>query len=291
MKISYITQGDESLASYRYRMLIPGSIIAKTHEVFIDKVPEKNADIFIFSKHWAADIEFAKSVKHEGFIVFDICDNHFEDQYRDHYLEMCQRAHVLTCSSEKLHKIIRKKAGKWAHVIQDPFEMPFQEASFNPGEVPKLVWFGHSSNLGPLTNTQIVGELEIVTNCKPKQEGPVTWTAWTPQSQIEAMNRADIVIIPQTNPAKGNNRLIESIRMGKFVVASSIPSYDEFRDFAYVGDIKDGVLWALENKDEVLQRIKSGQAYIEKHYSPQKIANDWLGLFDRMQQYKERVTA
>lgn len=280
MKISYVSPADQTLASFRYRVLIPASQL-KSHEVYVDAEPEADADIAIFSKHWATNIIQAKAFK--GVTVYDICDDHFADDHRLDYKAMCRICDFITCNSESMRDRIKEVTGRDAAVIPDPYEMPLAEAVFKPNDVPNLVWFGHSTNLHVLQHTPLVGNLEIVTSCEAKQSGPVTWTPYSGKAVIEAMHRADIVVIPQDKPCKSANRLIESLRQGKFVVASSIPSYEEFKDYAWLcnepEDFTKGILWALDNQEAALKMIQQGQGYIEK-FSPKAIGTQWESLFE-----------
>ena len=90
-----------------------------------------------------------------------------------------------------------------------------------------------------------------------------------------AFERAGLVIIPTgKSMAKSGNRAIESLRRGLFVVAGYLPAYADLG--IYIGDISDGVKWALSHQDEVIYRIKSAQDYIRNEYSPERIGQLWI---------------
>lgn len=281
MRISYVSPGDQNLASCRYRILIPASHF-NDHEIFVDTEPEPDSDIVVFCKHYDQNVAIAS--KCDGMTVYDICDDHFSDEYRVQYKHMCRIVDVVTCNSEAMAARIKEVTGRTAYVIPDPYEMPRAEPKFAPGETPKLLWFGHSSNLEPLATVSLVGELEIVTNCEPRIDGPVTYTTYSQGAVLAAMQRADMVIIPQNRPCKSANRLIESLRQGRFVVASDIPAYREFEQYAYIGDVSDGIKWALQHPAEALERVRRGQEYIAKHYTPEIIGKRWLALFEEIVQ-------
>ena len=92
--------------------------------------------------------------------------------------------------------------------------------------------------------------------------------------------QCDITIIPNagSNSAKGANRMIESIRQGVFVVAEPMPAYEEFRDWMYIGEIKEGIEWCRQNKAELQGRIQKAQEYIVKEYNPTKTGERWQRL-------------
>lgn len=94
------------------------------------------------------------------------------------------------------------------------------------------------------------------------------------------MQQADIVIIPSLNSdvktVKSPNRLIESVRSGRFVVAHPLPAYQEFAKWVWVqSDLVDGIRWALQNPQQVIQNIQTAQQYISHQYSPERAGLLW----------------
>lgn len=167
----------------------------------------------------------------------------------------------------------------------------------------RLLWFGHPTNLGPVFAllpqlAPLVSdwslELELVSGAGCGAEevcaqvtrdfGPLLvarFTEWTPQAAAGALERCDLVVIPADVDAPGNagktaNRVIESIRRGRFVVAHPLPSYLEFERFAWIGaSIADGIAWALRHPGTVRRRLAGGQAHVEAAYSPAAIGALW----------------
>lgn len=167
----------------------------------------------------------------------------------------------------------------------------------------RLLWFGHGSNVGSIAGllpelprlvARCTVEVHLVTVQHPDVERlctsfnedyapacTVRLSPWTLDTTWQALRDCDMVIIPirMDDPSKlvkSPNRLVESVWAGRFVVANPIPSYQEFGDFAWVGeDIVSGIEWALDHPAEVRRRIAAGQAYIEKNFSPAAIARQW----------------
>ena len=165
------------------------------------------------------------------------------------------------------------------------------------------LWFGYGSNLDSLVDLlpelhRLVArhalELNLVTSPQPGVErlctkfnedyAPVCtlrFSPWSIDTTWQALSECDLVIIPvrMNDPGKlvkSPNRLIEAIWAGRFVVANPIPSYQEFGDFAWLGDnIVDGIEWAVEHPGEVRRRIAAGQEYIARSYAPETIAQQW----------------
>lgn len=244
----------EWLASSRYRALIPqwelGKLGIGTGHEWV-----------VLNKHnWNWEEQTAGFEK----ACFDVCDDHFSDGKAEHYHSCCLKADLVTCNSPVLQRIIHEKTGRDAVVIPDPYEQPERA----PRVHDRLLWFGHRTNLVDLQPWAAkLKRLEIVTNA----EG---FTQWSPEIMDAAFNRAGLVVIPTgKSMAKSANRAIESLRRGLFPVCGYLPSYGDLG--VYVGDIGDGVRWALSHQDEVIMRIKRAQNYIRSEYSPNRIALLW----------------
>jgi hypothetical protein len=89
-----------------------------------------------------------------------------------------------------------------------------------------------------------------------------------------AFQRAGLVVIPTgKSMAKSANRAIESLRRGLFVVAGNLPAYADLG--IYIGNVGDGVEWALTHQGEVIERTQHAQRYIAREYSPERIGLMW----------------
>jgi hypothetical protein len=244
------------LASARYRGYIPAR---QLHNLGF----QTGKDWYVVSKH---DWDWDETVKGYGRVCFDVCDDHFSDHLARHYRNGIDKADLVTCNSAEMARVIHKETGREATVIPDPYEQP--EGAPRVGE--NLLWYGHASNLADLVPWfDQLKPLEIVTNLK--QEG---LTEWSPETMNLAFERAGLVVIPTgRSMAKSGNRAIESLRRGLFVIAGGLPAYADLG--VYIGNIAEGVGWALNHQDEVLRRIKSSQAYIRAEYSPERIGQLW----------------
>lgn len=270
MNVSFVTPGDETLASVRYRMLIPAEALTKMgHSVTVGNCAQETG-VYVFAKHNRADLELVEKLQDIGnTIVYDVCDDHFHDQHADHYRKMAAACDVLTCSTQAMWEVLLKETGREAIVIDDPYEFPEEEPVIKkPG---RTMWFGHQSNLPSLNGHAVDDCISNAPGCMP----------WSMETMFMAFDRNQIVIIPHSserkNWVKSPNRVIESIRMGKWVSASPIPSYDQFANFCHLGDVKAGIEMYNDLPEEVLvARIKAGQDYIRERFSPERIANQWL---------------
>jgi len=192
-------------------------------------------------------------------------------------------------------------------VIEDPYESALPgEPRFAAGPVLQLAWFGvFAAALRPFVEAELAmiarrlearpAQLAFVTYadqaalvqdmadalCRINPQFSVRHIAWSLDATAQALERADIVVIPQDAASdwgrvKSHNRLVESIRAGRFTVASPIPSYLELADYAWVGpDLAAGIDWALANPAEAVQRVVKGQVYVAERFSPAQIAAQW----------------
>lgn len=256
MKVTFKHFGAH-LASSRYRSIIPAQ------QLKCAGVGE-GTDWLVIGKHgW----DWAKQTEGFSKICFDVCDDHFDGAHGKHYREGCERANLVTCNSAEMARVIYAKTGKEAVVIPDPFEQFEGEARIND----KLLWFGHQSNLADLVPwLDKLPNLRVVTGLKAP--GVIEWS---PEAMNTAFDQCGLVVIPTgKSMAKSGNRAVESIRRGLFVVAGYLPAYADLG--IYIGDIADGVDWALSHPDLVLRRIKAAQAYVFEEYAPHRIGKMWL---------------
>ena len=217
------------------------------------------------------------------------------------------RACPATVPSNALGARLAREAGHAITVIEDPYESLAAGAPrFAPGTTLRLVWFGiFDQPLRAFLEAQfatiarrITGrpiELAFVTYADRKSEAAELGHAlqavnpafflrhvpWSLEAAAAELERADLVVLPQDAASdwgrvKSHYRLVESIRAGRFAVASPIPSYVELANYAWIGnDLAAGVAWALDHPQEVERRLAEGQAYVAERFSPGRVAEKW----------------
>ena len=295
MRINYVTVADDTLASFRYQIATPvQELRKKRHIIIISAQPMDGADTYVFHKHLRLEEQnMAKELRmvKEAKVVFVISDSHFEDKYADHYINMCCIANRVVCATEALAKIVKTFTGVDAEVIFDPWGVEFEEKQpgFKPDGKLKLMWFGQPSNFKGLFDVLphlIDNEMLIVTSPKVGKikfdNGEELKTIpYSISNMKKTFEECDAVIIPQdlsdlTKIAKTHNRIVDSFRAGKFVVASPVDAYLDFKDYAYLGDVKEGIEWLKkQNTEEIEKRIAGAQEFIRKTFVPEIIAKQW----------------
>lgn len=256
-RVSFIHSGGPDAASYRYRASLPaGEIGASLNDL--------SADTLVFSKPQSHElIEMERCKARGGFVIVDFCDDHFDWM---HYQEAYRLAHMITCPTEEMAKMLKKR-GKQPMVIPDPFEYPEVAPHCNG---VNLLWFGHHVNRHSLE--RVLPDLKeyplmVVSNF----DGAVPWSY---ENMLAAFKQADIVILPSTVDYKSNNRALEAIRQGCFVVAEDHPSLNNIPGI-WVGKIKEGIEWARQNPQLARNMTSEAQRYVAEKYSPRTLASAW----------------
>jgi len=302
MKIAFVKTADPSMASMRFRILIPVEALKKRgHEVEIIKYSGSYPDFMIFSKHFNKnqDLVMMEGAKRDKVkTVYDVCDNHYNTVgHSEYYHKMTQDADIITCNTPVMQEVIKKETGRNAIVVNDSYDtnLPEGKPRFIPNEEPiKILWYGHFTNLNTvgglvhqLNQLEEGVSLTIISN-RPGLTGgkmenvKITHQIWSPETMKIYLEWCNFIAIPTilNNPTKltkSHNRVTDGIRAGRMVIAHPLPSYEIYRDkYAWIGeDLSDGIIWADENPTEALSKIKAGQKYIEENLSPDKIAKQW----------------
>lgn len=235
--------------------------------------------------------------------VFDLSDDRLHGRVGPHLRRMVELAGAVTTTSESLRVKIRDEYGKDAFVIGDPIEGPRGEPRWQLGARLKALWFGHPVNLPSLEQAlpallqacrKKPMDLRIVTervdgierqckdfNSKNRNLLSMRFAEWSNAETWRSLAETDFVVIPYIaghprSLAKSPNRIIESLWAGRFVVAQPIPSYQEFAEWAWIGeDIAAGIGWMIDNPAAIAPRIAAAQPHIEANYSAGRISADW----------------
>jgi hypothetical protein len=240
---------DPVIASARLRSLIPRKRLMKQGLV------KPGLDVVIGAKSgWDIDYVLSSGCR----LIFDVCDDHFSDHQRPHYMEACEKAHLLTCNSESMRELILEKTGRDALVIDDPYEDDETEPTLGNG----VLWFGHKSNLKDLEAVagRIKYPLTVVSNHN--------WKDFPKE-----MRACRVVVIPTgKSMAKSANRAVRAIRLGKYPVCGELPAYAEIKGL-YTGDVVEGLDYYMSI--DAREQVKALQDEIRERFDPQLIAKRW----------------
>jgi hypothetical protein len=273
-------------------MAIPArELHLRGHEAVISTAPMVDFDVYVFAKHYQhGEYWYAKAVKGDGKLtVMHICDDHFETENRAHYYRMLEVVDRVITPTQVMAEKIKHYTGRDAIVIPDTYEFPKAKPCFTWNNDRKLnvLWFGNPFNLMGLKDTIPLAdycELRLCTRIEDDLPIKDLFAGyhnyyWSLPNMLESLAWCDVVIIPvrglKMNTGRSANRLMESVRQGKFVIATPIDSYQEFTDM-YLGDIHEGLEWLrTQSRESIEERIKNTQAYIEDKYRPSRIGELW----------------
>ncbi len=242
--------------------------------------------------------------------LFDLTDDRFQGEHGGHLKRMVAHAEAVVTVSPLLRHIIKQNTGKDSAIVGDPYEGPRGAARWSPdGRRLKALWFGHGLNIvslqQALPSLLAAGkkhpmDLRIVTadvdgierdckafNRKYRHALSLRYAQWSIEETWSSLASTDFVVIPalpgaQWTLAKSPNRIIEALWAGRFVVAHPIPSYVEFKDWAWIGgDLTEGIAWMVENEASIASCIGAAQDYIAATYSQDSIAAQWEQILEK----------
>lgn len=262
--IGYAVSHKPHLASYRLRVAVPAPHLGVPYVI-----GDVGSPTFFYK---LGNPEIAARCRG---VLFDVVNDHFE-QYPT-VKAMGLMADVLTAGSAVMADVVRKHTGRDAVVIDDPYENDEGEAKV-VGQ--QIVWFGHGVNLPSLSKLAPSLKGFRVTICT-NVEHPA-FVIWSPESEKAYLDASAVVVVSGTNPGASSNRPAKAIRAGRFVVMPEdcAESWRQFRDYAWIGDVREGVRWALNNREEACKRIKAGQKYVRERFDPVSIGRQWKAAFD-----------
>lgn len=288
--VSFVTHANLGTASFRYRIAVPANaLVEKGCKVFVGVKADPSSETVVFSKYWTSnDVSYAQFCRLRGQqVIFDICDDHFETEYRQHYLDMLKNCTHVVANSTEMQIRIKDQTGLDALLVEDPVTMPPQE--FRGGD-PSMCWYGNPQNVKGLVDAYPLDcgiHIEVAHSPLMKFDPKIQevagktmhFTTWHPDIIAEFAQRHNIAFLPyrQGKNAKSPNRILEAIQSGMFVMADIIPSAAEIPG---VWDLSKGFNEGIERYlSHGKEDVDAGKEYITRFY-PDKIADQWIEVFE-----------
>ena len=75
------------------------------------------------------------------------------------------------------------------------------------------------------------------------------------------------------------NRLALALLLGVPVVADAIPSYEELRPYALLGEWAAGLWDYIEDRARRRREVRAGQRYLRSKYTPARVVSQWSAVF------------
>lgn len=232
-------------------------------------------DVTVFSKHWFPidDLEACPSK-----IVFDMCDDHFGGRHDEYYRRAIRRADVVTCSTARLAQRVIEETGVTPKQVTDPYEFPRAEPAIPSGKVRNLFWFGHPTNV-PALRAELDRLPEYRVLAISDAPGTVPWSMG---NMLIGFGGCDAVILPiEDKPkkmCKSPNRMVESIRQGRYVVANPMPAYAPYG--MWMGDIRQGLEFMARDPEGALESVRMAQEIVEELHAPAVVGKRWKEVFE-----------
>lgn len=233
--------------------------------------------------------------------------------YRSILQAVFARCDAVTAPTEALARQMRDALGaaKPVFVIEDVVEVARQPAKFVPEQELRLLWFGfltaHVAALRQLVHDDLPkirqrrpARLKLVCEKLPSVESRqvfgtaepatfgVTYEQWSVPVLEAALADCDLVVLPfdadaASSKGKSNNRALQALAAGRYVVAHPLESYQTLRDVIGLdASIAQGVETALHDPAATLARLQAGQEFVQAHYSPAANAARWLAVLGEL---------
>ena len=294
----YVPDKNPARSSSRLRAFIPaenyGKVISNIDDI-------EDGDVVVFSKKSSIP-EIKYVVDRNIKFIFDICDDQFKDPvYVNLFKYACSNCHVITVPSQKMKELVEHHTNKKVFVTLELYERNRKPPKFSPIDALKILFFGSVDNFSTVPWKDIVNGLAS-NNVKFKIDAIINYQSmyninesffqtheWSFNKQTKLLDECDLVLLPFKNNSKNistksPNRIVESINRGKFVVTNyGVDSYNGFKDFIFLDEydkLVDGILWSINNKEEVIQKIIGGQKCIDDNYSIDSVSETWKHVYE-----------
>jgi hypothetical protein len=257
------------MASYRLRVALPAPLLGCEYEIGCLGSPT------FFYKHYEGDVDLAKSC---GPFVYDVVNDHFDGKLGDHYRVMCGAASRITVASETMAETVKRWTGRDATIIDDPYE---NEEWAPQCQGQEVLWLGHTANIASLFDTaEEIADMPIVLTVLTNYQHPST-LAWSPETERRSLARCALMLVTGNNPGASANRIVKALRAGRFVVTpGGAPAWDEFKPYIWIGNVREGIKWALANREQACSMVTKGQEFVRAAFAPATIAARWMAVFD-----------
>lgn len=219
------------------------------------------------------------------------------------------RCDAVTAPTEALAAQMRDVLGgtRPVFVVEDVVEVARQPARFTPGQELQLLWFGflsaHVAALRRLVHEDLPkirqhrpATLKLVCEALPSADSArifggaepascgVACEQWSVSVLEAALAGCDLVVLPfdadhASSKGKSNNRALQALAAGRYVVAHPIDSYRMLGDVIGLDtSIATAVETAVSNPSATLARLQAGQDFVQARYSPAANAARWLAV-------------
>jgi len=274
------------------RVQKPAELLGKLgHKVTVDKEIAQNAHWNIFNKHLRNELGGMRNLEGVTKRAFDIVDDHFDHpELGDYYRSMAISADLVLTPSRNMEFLAKQVTHKEVAVVKEPITFPWYPLDITLPPRPKLLWFGHTTNLQPMMQEldAIPDDLhlEIITN-GILNGGDFTSLQWREGLVEERIGNVDIVLLPIDRTKRGamhksTNRAVDALRAGRVVVTNAREVYGDLEDFIIIAPtMAEGIQQYQDNPLHERGKARLGQKYVLEHFNDLVLQKEWSEVLER----------
>jgi hypothetical protein len=266
--------------------------------------------VVIFQKSYTPeDLDIAAHLRGLGArTVFDLCDNHFVGpaERAERLRRMVDSVDTVTVSTAELAEAINRPCTVIDDALDcvEPTRWPALRRWWPRRGTLRLAWFGNAGQddppFGLIDLARIRPRLEalharrpirvtVISNSRAQFDRhlsgvrfPIEYHDWENRGYQSILQRQDLCLIPiSPNPytlCKSVNRLALALMLGLPVIADPIPSYEELRPFAVIGDWETGLTDYVNDRRRQRRDVRLGQSYLRAKFTPSRVVEQWSGV-------------
>ena len=310
-EVSVAKLADSRMASDRLR-LVPAALAVQQSGLNLtvgDDIPS-DADIVLVGKLKTYGIEVRQprwlKQLHDfslrgGYIVLDYTDHHLAitSPQSGFYSEVIGITNRLVVPGQAMKEVLSDQCEVPINVVEDRLEFGPLPPKLPEQYSDTALWFGHGSNLKFLAqliqdwpstaakNLLILSGkggddlLRQYLSGKSVRIG-LQYMEWSINSLLLAARRADVAVIPSNTDSHkkyaSSNRLITSLTLGLPTVATTLPSYSEFRDcYADLGSHEGRA--TLAEPERGISGVRLFQENYMYRFLDEQIVQSWNRVF------------
>ena len=269
----------------------------KTNILVVGKIG--NYDLAKRSKNWTNQIKMCHLG--DAKVILDYTDNHLmiRSPMTSFYRSILQYIDVVITPSNKMSSIVSNIWKGPIETINDSIEVEINECKEDKN-AKKLLWFGHPTNIiylisflnkhqdiiKPYSLSVITNQVGIDYFNKFNQTNIKFRTfLWSIDKLLKESRSSDLCIIPsdKNNPLKqgaGHNRLITALALGMPVIATSIASYEQFRDY-FIDDESPEIKNILINPNIIRNKVLLAQKKVVPLFNKVYLSRKWQRVFSK----------
>ena len=269
----------------------------KTDILVIGKIG--NFDLVKRTRNWLNQIKMSNFSNNN--IILDYTDNHLmiNSPMTDFYRSVLPFIKIVVTPSKKMSSIFSNFWRGPIETINDSIEVKISEWKKDK-DSKKILWFGHSTNIIYLLNFLKKNQsllkkysINIITNQvgidyfnKFNQTDLNFETKlWSIETLVDESKSCDVCIIPsdKSNPKKqgaGHNRLITGLALGMPIIATSLPSYAEFKDY-FIDDENENVKNLLNDPNIIKNKVILAQKKVVPLFDKINLSKKWHKVFNK----------